>query len=341
LTIFAIALGVAVVIAIRLAGDAAAGSFRSSMETLAGRATLEIVATGGVDERVLGDLVTLPQPLEFFSRIESHCTIASTGITVPLIGLDLIAQDERPAETAQDDDGWKALRDARSIWVSTAFGWRKGDRVRLVTGDQTEEFQVQGVLDGQDQFIVMDIGAAQQAFNRPGRVDRLRFTSDGADSSAWRAALRGLLPDVEIRPFGTGTAQNRQMLEAFRWNLRVLSYIALVVVRSSSLAISVSVVRRRAEIGVLKLEPPAGRCVLCFSPSPPCLGSLGPELVWFLAPCWPVSPCSYSPQRSRLSLSAAHPVRWGSTARRPPRLFWWGLGHHWWPHLLRHGKHPG
>ena len=48
LTSLAVALGVAVVLAIELAGEAAAGSFRSSVETLAGSADFEVTATGGV-----------------------------------------------------------------------------------------------------------------------------------------------------------------------------------------------------------------------------------------------------------------------------------------------------
>jgi len=50
LTILAVALGVGVVIAIDLAGDAATGSFRSSLENLVGKTDLEIVANGSVDE---------------------------------------------------------------------------------------------------------------------------------------------------------------------------------------------------------------------------------------------------------------------------------------------------
>ena len=52
---------------------------------------------------------------------------------------------------------------------------------------------------------------------------------------------------------GRATNENRQMMEAFRWNLRVLSYIALVVGAFLIYnTISVSVVRRRAEIGVVR-----------------------------------------------------------------------------------------
>jgi len=60
-------------------------------------------------------------------------------------------------------------------------------------------------------------------------------------------------PGVMVAPHGSRTAENRRMLAAFRWNLRVLSYIALVV--GAFLVyntISVSVVRRRAEIGIVR-----------------------------------------------------------------------------------------
>ena len=52
---------------------------------------------------------------------------------------------------------------------------------------------------------------------------------------------------------GTRTDENRRMLAAFRWNLRVLSYIALAVGAFLIYnTISVSVVRRRFEIGILR-----------------------------------------------------------------------------------------
>ena len=70
LTLLAIALGVAVVLAIDLAGTAAAGSFRSSMETLAGENDLEVVTAGGVPENIVGTLESLPYPLRVTPRIE-------------------------------------------------------------------------------------------------------------------------------------------------------------------------------------------------------------------------------------------------------------------------------
>ena len=45
-----------------------------------------------------------------------------------------------------------------------------------------------------------------------------------------RARLQQALPEgVLLNAQGTETAANRRMLAAFRWNLRMLSYIALLV----------------------------------------------------------------------------------------------------------------
>ena len=74
LTFVAVALGVAVVLAISLAGNAAAGSFHSSMESLAGDSNLEVVAAGGVPEEIVGTLATLPYPLRVRPRLEGLAT---------------------------------------------------------------------------------------------------------------------------------------------------------------------------------------------------------------------------------------------------------------------------
>ena len=72
LTILAVVLGVGVVIAIDLAGDAATGSFRSSLETLVGKTDLEIVANGGVDEQWVGKLASMPVNARFVPVIETQ-----------------------------------------------------------------------------------------------------------------------------------------------------------------------------------------------------------------------------------------------------------------------------
>ena len=95
----------------------------------------------------------------------------------------------------------------------------------------------------------------QRALNRFGRVDRILLKVPEAPSlENWLQRVRAALPvGVEVRDQGTGTNENRRMLAAFRWNLRLLSYIALVVGAFLIYnTISVSVVCRRPETGIVR-----------------------------------------------------------------------------------------
>jgi putative ABC transport system permease protein len=269
LTILAVALGVAVVLAIELAGTAATGSFHSSMETLAGDNDLEVIASGGVPESVLATLSSQPFPLRISPRIEDFATVTDTKQTLPLIGIDLIAEGSRYISqgsanvSAQPPDEFpaeslKRMQDPTSIWVGSSLGKIPGDQLDLLINDRTLLCTVRGVYPdstGNDTSILMDIAAAQKAVNRFGRVDRILLKlPPGADLTASQQRIQSVLPPgVEVHPQGTATNENRQMLAAFRWNLRLLSYIALVVGAFLIYnTISISVVRRRNEIGVVR-----------------------------------------------------------------------------------------
>ena len=122
LMVFAIAVGVSVVLAIELAGNAAAGSFQSSVETLSGNTNLEVIAAGGVPDGIVGKLASLPFPIELHPRIEDFAVVVDTGQTLPLIGLDLIGESNAvregttPPVTAEED----ALQHMRRERVSMA-----------------------------------------------------------------------------------------------------------------------------------------------------------------------------------------------------------------------------
>lgn len=293
LTILAIALGVAVVLAIDLAGDAAAGSFRSSMETLAGDNDWEVTASGGVPEKVVGTLVTLPYSMRVSPRIEDYAVIVNAQKSLPLIGLDLVsegsayAQSEtrnsgKPRAQSPPENTFEQLVNAESIWVGSSSGYKTGDSMDLLINDQVRNYTVRGVYpdsNGNESAIVMDLATAQQALNRFGRIDRILLKMPQAPGlEDWQERLRSVLPSgVEVRPQGTGTNENRRMLAAFRWNLRLLSYISLVVGAFLIYnTISVSVVRRRAEIGIVRaLGASRGVVLSAFVGEAACFGLAG------------------------------------------------------------------
>jgi putative ABC transport system permease protein len=241
LTIAAVALGVGVVLAIEMAGEAAAGSFRSSVETLAGDADYEVTSAGGIRPETLTALALLPHPIRLRPRIEDYAVL--NGRTVPLIGVDVLSEDATPSETTEPE--------TNTLWAGAGLGLKRGDRVRLLIQDRESEYLVGGILRGdENDAIVMDLGLATAALRRDGSLDRILIDAD----APLEPALRSALPEgAALAPFGSRTEENRKMLEAFRWNLRVLSYIALVVGAFLIYnTISVSVVRRRNEIGVLR-----------------------------------------------------------------------------------------
>jgi len=293
LTILAIALGVAVVLAIDLAGGAATGSFHSSMETLAGDNDLEIVASGGVPESVVGKLAALPYAIRVSPRIEDYGIIADTKKSLPLIGLDLVADGSAYAQNGsqstadhqsqtESENLFDHLGDADSIWAGSSAGYKAGDHVGLLINDRVRSYTVRGVYadsNGNEAAIVMDLAAAQQALNRFGRVDRILLKVPRTPSlEDWQQRLRAVLSaGVEIRPQGTGTKENRSMLAAFRWNLRLLSYISLIVGAFLIYnTISVSVVRRRVEIGIVRaLGASRGVILAAFIGEAACFGIAG------------------------------------------------------------------
>ncbi|PYX38669.1 MAG: hypothetical protein DMG81_11235 [Acidobacteria bacterium] len=125
----------------------------------------------------------------------------------------------------------------------------------------------------------MDIAAAQRELGKLGRVDRVLLKVPAESSlEEWQSRIGKTLPaGIQIKLEGSGTAENRRMLGAFRWNLRILSYIALVVGTFLIYnTISVSVVRRRPEIGIVRALGASRRAVLlAFLGEAVCFGVLG------------------------------------------------------------------
>lgn len=281
LTMLSVALGVAVVLAIELAGDAAAGSFQASVETLAGKADYEATATAGVPAEALGRLATLPYDLKLQARIEGNAMVEPSLRVAPLVGVDMVASaldapagGQRPHRLTEEAGVWIGTELARDLQL------RSGDRIRIVVDDRRAEYPIEGVLGaGSADVIVLDLAPLSRLLNRSDRLDRILIgVPSDQPRHDWERILRAALPPgVALAPAGSRTGENRKMLGAFRWNLRVLSYIALIVGAFLIYnAISVSVVQRRTEIGVLRaLGATRGGVLLAFLAEALCLGLAG------------------------------------------------------------------
>ena len=254
LTVISVGLGVGVVIAIDLAGDAATGSFRSSLETLVGKTDLEVVANGGLDEQWIARLTALPVNARFAPVIETQGLVERIG-SVTVYGVDFVSQ------RTEEEDSMPGLQNLDSTAIVSSglarrMGVKSGDPLSLTLSDRVQSYEVARIVEAKDrEFVLLDIAETQRALDEYGKLDRIEiFVSPHEDFSRVEREVRAALPPgYRVEKPGTRSDENQRMLRAFRWNLRVLSYISLVVGAFLIYnTISVSVVRRRPEIGVLR-----------------------------------------------------------------------------------------
>jgi len=146
--------------------------------------------------------------------------------------------------------------------LATRRNYALGDPLRLMIGDRLLSFVVRGILKNEGparvldgNFILMDIAAAQLAFDRLGRVDHIDvLLPEGADLDKSLAEIATRLPAgvSAQRPARRGE-QVETMLAAFHTNLTALSWIALIVgLFLVYNTVTISVVARRQEIGTLR-----------------------------------------------------------------------------------------
>jgi putative ABC transport system permease protein len=281
-TIAGVALGVGVVIAIQLANASAVRGFATALDTMSGRASVEIAsAWTGLDERRLPELGWLREFGDASPVIEGEMALVierRPTEAVRVLGIDILRDrairdyrlaGEAGVDSGQDVPAGRVLElltrsDAVVITETLArrFGLQPGSPLDLLAGDRVRTFRVTGlladegparVLDGN--FVLLDIAAAQLAFDRLGWIDRLDVRlAEGRDVQAALASIAARLPEGlhAQRPARRGE-QVERMLAAFHMNLTALSWIALIVgLFLVYNTVTISVVGRRDEIGMLR-----------------------------------------------------------------------------------------
>jgi putative ABC transport system permease protein len=307
LTVAGVALGVAVVLAIRLANASALGGFSAALDAVAGKTSLEVIGVGlGVDEPRLAGLGWLREWGDVSPVIESEAMALVSDAraeAVRVLGVDVLRDQPfreyrlldlgaaTGTDTAQGLLG--LLVEPTSIIVTERFARRHGLEVapiearaacgrdlspapraclRLAIGDRVQTFTIRGLLrdegparvvDGN--FALMDIAAAQLAFDRLGRVDRVdvRLADPSRLDEAERAITAKLPPGLSVQRPARRGEQVEQMLAAFQFNLSALSYVALLVgLFLVYNTVATSVIARREEIGMLRALGASRRRVL-------------------------------------------------------------------------------
>jgi len=272
LAVVGVALGVAVVSAVDLANQAAQRAFQIAAETVAGRATHQVV----------GGPLGLPDELYRVIRVDRRfraCAPVVSGqlqltgknaTTFQLIGLDPFAEPPIRAFSSHFTDP-RLLADLLTkpdsvlMLRQTAreLGLQRGDSFAVEVGGVRRLLTLAGFLEAPDELtrlglaslLVTDIATAQELLGSLGRLTRidLILPEGEAGEGTLRELRSALPPGATIVPAGSHAGALERMTRAFRLNLTALSLLALVVGMFLIYnTMTFSVIRRRRLIGMLR-----------------------------------------------------------------------------------------
>ena len=270
LSMIGIALGVAVFVSVQTAIHTAIDSFNASVDHVSGKANFQITSFGrGFSEDLFPRVKSVPgvkaatPVIQYVSKIDEPI-----GEPLYLLGIDVFS--DRPFreyqfyETADQDLQFLKTSNAIAITEKLArrHGLKEGEKIHLTVGSKKVAFRITHLLkmEGpanslEGNFGIVDIASAQEALEKVGLIDRIDLMVDPALSTeeVERALKKVIPPGVQVRRSDTRSGQIEKMVSAFHLNLTALSFISLIVGMFLIYnAISISIIQRRREIGILR-----------------------------------------------------------------------------------------
>ncbi len=270
LSLIGIVLGVSVFVSVQIAIHTSIESFNATVDHVSGKANLQITSFGrGFPEdlylkakKVPGVTAATPV-IQFISKIDEP-------IEEPLylLGIDIFSDQQFRNYQFDDptEEDLQFLKDPKAIAITeklaSRHGLKKGDPLPLIFGSKkvtltiTRLLKMEGPAKSlEGNFGLMDIASAQEALEKVGLIDRIDLIVEKSSAldGVEKEVKKVMPPGTEIRRPETRSGQIEKMVSAFHLNLTALSLISLVVGMFLIYnAISISVIQRRREIGMLR-----------------------------------------------------------------------------------------
>jgi putative ABC transport system permease protein len=268
-----ICLGVSAIISIGIINKSVLHSFEDSITRVTGRAVLQVTgAQSGFPEALLERVQAVPGVEYAVPVIDTNGILyGGKERSIMILGVDVL-QDRAIRdyslrdESSEIPDPLLFLAKPDSILITREMAAREGIRIdqqiKVETVRGMGTFRVRGLMDPEGpakvaagNIAVMDIFAAQMAFGKEGRIDRIDVSIlKGEDLNTVQKRIRAALPAGYnvVTPEGR-TKQVEVLLATFQRNINIVSFIAVFVgMYLIYNAVSISVVHRRKEIGILR-----------------------------------------------------------------------------------------
>ncbi len=270
LSLIGIVLGVSVFVSVQIAIHTSIESFNATVDHVSGKANLQITSFGrGFSEEVYLRAKKVPGVMAATPVIQSISKIDEPiGEPLYLLGIDIFSDQQFRNYQFYDptEEDLQFLKDPKAIAITeklaSRHGLKKGDVLPLIFGSKkviltiTRLLKMEGPAKSlEGNFGLMDIASAQEALEKVGLIDRIDLiVEESSGPDGVEENLKKVVPPgTEIRRPETRSGQIEKMVSAFHLNLTALSLISLVVGMFLIYnAISISVIQRRREIGMLR-----------------------------------------------------------------------------------------
>ena len=268
-----ICLGVTAIVSIGVVNRSVLFSFEDSFNRVTGKAKLQITgAQSGFPESLIEKVQEVPGVEYAVPVIETDGMLVSgKERSMMILGVDVLVDTQvrdynLTGDSADIPDPLLFLAKPDSILVTKTMADREGftidQKIQVQTVEGIRTFHIRGILNPEGpakamggNLAVMDIYAAQMAFGKEGRIDRIDVSlRQGEDLETVRQAIMAALPKGYVVDTPAGrTRQVANMISRFQGGFDLISYLAIFVgMYLIYNAVSVSVVHRRKEIGILR-----------------------------------------------------------------------------------------
>ncbi|MFZ5467842.1 MAG: ABC transporter permease [Myxococcota bacterium] len=274
LTVLGVAVGVATMVGVTAINRSVMDAFRSTVDTIAGKADLSVAGSKtGFDDSLVEKVRGVPGVLHAAGGLTAIVPVhGAQGVNLYVMGVDLLDDGyfrtyqgvDRDIGSLADD--LEFLNSVDRMLVSERFAAERqlkvGDSFQLMTSEGAKDFVVHALLKESGpvkafggSVAVMYVGSAQEAFQRGRNIDRIDVAVDPAVGiDAVRASLQEALgPQFEVdRPSRRGGSVEK-MVRSFQMGLNLGSGVALLVgVFLVYNTVAIGVLQRRREIGTLR-----------------------------------------------------------------------------------------
>jgi putative ABC transport system permease protein len=265
--VVAVMLGVALAFAVQLINASALTEFSQAVRTVNGQADLALRAPQGALDEALYTRVAQAPAVALASpvlELSTHAMAGGQKINLQVLGLDALRMaGVAPALMPRPDA--QASRFAvfapATVFLNAAARQRlPGDELQLQSGSQLVSVKVAGsVAAGGAPLAVMDLGAAQDLFERGGQLSRIDVRlQPGADRQTLSAQLNE--PGLQFSEPGDAASRVSQLSKAYRVNLTVLALVALFTGAFLVFSVlSLSVAKRAQQLALLGVLGLTGR----------------------------------------------------------------------------------